>query len=258
MHLRVRVKSNVQYDHGGTPQRVIGIIQDITNIKRNETQLQKALEEKTALLAEVHHRVKNNLAIVSGLLELQRMESENEEIDFAFTQSINRISSIAMVHELIYQSDELSSVDIQSYLDNLIPQIKDTMASEQKEVDINLDLENYQISITQAIPVGLLLNELLTNSFKYAFRGRETGSIKISVRHYPDNNLKVVYEDDGNGFGANTDFENPVNLGLTLVHSQLNQLEASYKVDTRDRFRIEFMFNGKIEETGFHRSEETG
>ncbi|HBX65660.1 MAG TPA: hypothetical protein DEG32_05725, partial [Balneolaceae bacterium] len=117
---------------------------------------------------EIHHRVKNNLAIVSGLLELQSMEVE-DPIKIPLKRSINRIQSIAMVHELMYQTEQLSSVNLKNYLDKLIPGIYRTMQSD-KEIKINQNVQNCKVNINQAIPLGLLMNELLTNSFKYAFQ----------------------------------------------------------------------------------------
>ncbi|SMO77993.1 PAS domain-containing protein [Gracilimonas mengyeensis] len=244
----IRVKSNVELNKEGNPEYVFGVIQDIDKVKRNELKLEKALDEKTVLLAEVHHRVKNNLAIISGLLELQRMEANDENIHDYFNQSINRISSIAMVHELLYQSEEFSSVDLHSYLQRLIPGIQDTMSSSHKNISINLNIENYQISINQAIPIGLLLNELLTNSFKYAFKNRKKGVINIVLKRFDKNKLRINYSDDGVGFTEHIEFEKPQNLGLTLVHTQLQQLNSDYTVDTENGFNLEVIFKANIKE----------
>ena len=148
--------------------RIMGITQDITERKKSEAFIENSLKEKTTLLAEIHHRVKNNLAIVSGLLELQKVEVNDKQLSDIFDQSINRIISIAMVHELMYNTEDLSSVYVDTYLHKLVPAISATMQYRNQHVEFNLDITHYKLNINQAIPLGLLLNELITNSFKYA------------------------------------------------------------------------------------------
>jgi hypothetical protein len=228
-------------DNEGNVIRVMGITQDVTETKRSKLLIEQSLNEKTTLLSEIHHRVKNNLAIVSGLLELQKNEVDDEKTIAAFEQSINRIISIAMVHELMYKSPELSSVNVHDYLERLIPAISSTMKDNTKKIDFDIKIADKKLNITDAIPLGLLLNELITNSFKYAFRNKEEGSIGIDLL-VQKNIISVKYEDNGEGFKEGIDFENPKNLGLNLIHAQLKQLNASYKVDTGSKFSLEFEF----------------
>ncbi len=223
---------------------VIGITvfsSDITFRKEAERKIQEALDEKTTLLAEIHHRVKNNLAIVSGLLELQSREIDDERIKIPFQQSVNRIMSIAMVHELMYKSPELSSVNIQLYLDQLLPAIKSTVQDEDKKIELDTSIEDFRLNINEAIPLGLLFNELFTNSFKYAFNGRDSGRIEVILSSQGDK-VEVHYSDNGVGFSEDVDFDNPSNLGLTLIHTQLAQLEAEYEADTNNKFQLTFRF----------------
>lgn len=222
-------------------QRLMGITQDITERKKAEEMIENSLKEKTTLLSEIHHRVKNNLAIVSGLLQLQSYETDDERLSVAFDQSINRIISIAMVHELMYKSTDLSSINIQEYLETLIPAITATMNDNSKNIKFIIDIDDSKMNINEAIPLGLLLNELFTNSFKYAFRGRKEGLIKVTLQA-DLSSVKVVYEDDGVGFGPNLDFSKPKNLGLNLIHSQLQQLNATFSVETESKFKLEFTF----------------
>ncbi|MFY0696228.1 MAG: PAS domain S-box protein [Balneola sp.] len=225
-------------------QKVMGITQDITERKKSEEIIENSLKEKTTLLSEIHHRVKNNLAIVSGLLQLQKNEVKDEKVTAAFEQSINRIISIAMVHELMYKSPELSSINIQTYLDMLVPAISAAMSDHNRDIEFDIEIDQYKLNINQAIPIGLLLNELITNSFKYAFQDQEEGMINIKL-DADGEKVTVLYEDNGSGFGDDSNFDKPKNLGLNLIHTQLQQLGASYTVDTTDKFKLEFTFESE-------------
>lgn len=243
----LQVDANPLLDKKGNVLRVVTTFIDISQRKDQEEALKEALKEKTTLLSEIHHRVKNNLAIVSGLLELQSMEVDLEH-KLPLQRSINRIHSIAMVHELMYETERLSSVNIKHYLNQLIPAIEKTMQT-KNEVAINLDLEEYQLNINQAIPLGLLFNELLTNSFKYAFLKIFDGRIDISLK-FADNKLHFTYKDNGPGFKAGQSFSESSSLGLNLIRAQLDQLHADYNVETNGKFELEFTF--KISERGPH------
>ncbi len=243
----LQVDANPLLDKKGRVLRVATTFIDISPRKDQEEVLKDALKEKTTLLAEIHHRVKNNLAIVSGLLELQSMELDPEH-KLPLQRSINRIHSIAMVHELMYETERLSSVNIKHYLNQLIPAVEKTMQT-KNEVIINLDLEEYQLNINQAIPLGLLFNELLTNSFKYAFLKTFDGQIDISME-VVDKKLVFSYKDNGPGFSKGQDFSNTPGLGLSLIHAQLDQLHAEYELETNEKFELKFEFN--ISERGPH------
>jgi len=246
-HVWLEVDANPLLDKSGEVQRIVTTFIDISQIKDQEEVLKEALKEKTTLLSEIHHRVKNNLAIVSGLLELQSMEVDHEH-KLPLQRSINRIHSIAMVHELMYETERLSSVNIKNYLDQLIPAIQRTMQT-KNEVAINLDLEEFQLNINQAIPLGLLFNELLTNSFKYAFLKIINGRIDISMKAL-DSKLHFTYKDNGPGFKVGQDFSEGSGLGLNLIHAQLDQLHSDYVAKTNGKFELNFAFN--ILERGPH------
>lgn len=214
---------------------------DISERKKAEVLIKKSLDEKTTLLSEIHHRVKNNLAIVSGLLQLQKSEVNDNRLSTIFDQSINRIISIAMVHELMYSSDDLSSINVHDYLDKLIPAISSTMQNRIQDVEFDIDVQDHRLNINEAIPLGLLLNELITNSFKYAFKGRSNNRIAIHLS-VNDKQIQVSYSDNGIGYPEHIDFNTPKNLGLNLIHAQLQQLDANYQVATNGKFKLEFSF----------------
>lgn len=215
---------------------------DFINIVENGLKQYYVKENIELQLAEIHHRVKNNLTIISCLLELQINELKDEQIKSHFKQSINRINSIAKVHELIYKSEDMTSVDIKAYLENIIPAILNSVESQDLKIDFNFDIPSHNLPVNQAIPLGLIFNELITNSVKYAFRQRNNGVISISM-HTKKSKLLFTYEDDGNGFDEGIGFRTTKSLGLTLVHLQLQQLESVYNVETENHFKLDFSFN---------------
>lgn len=223
-------------------QYVIGNGIDITDRVEAE-------QENTILLQEVHHRVKNNLAIISGILRLELDDISDESYSrFPLERSINRIHSIAKVHELLYQTSSFSQVSVNKYISDLISTITGTLqVTDQVTIDINV--AEIEMNINEIIPLGMLLNELLTNSLKYAFVGKKDGRINLTVTQSDDNGYDVYYSDNGKGFDRSA-FENSETLGLTIVNMLLKQLEAEYEVNTEGGFTISFTFSKKV--TGSH------
>lgn len=220
-----------------------GIYVDITDRKRAEEKLKSNLREKEVLLAEIHHRVKNNLAVITGLLELQALNSENEDAHKVLKDSQMRVNSIALVHELLYQSDDFSQVDIPSYLKDLTRVISNSLERTAKPVKIEFDLDQIELEITQAIPCGLILNEILTNSYKHAFAGREAGEISISFKNC-DNQIVYKVRDNGVGLPEENE-EDKQSLGMTLVKTLGRQLNAETNIYSDNGANFEFRFSKK-------------
>jgi two-component sensor histidine kinase len=153
-----------------------------------------------------------------------------------------------MVHELMYQTEQLSSVNIKNYLSKLIPGIQRTLQSGEK-IKINLDIAQFEVNINQAIPLGLLMNELLTNSYKYAFKGAGYGQIDITMESR-DDKLTFHYKDSGPGFTDGNDFSDGSSLGLSLINAQLEQLHSDFDVKTDGCFELTFSFS--ISQRGPH------
>lgn len=235
----------------GEDQQMLAILEDITPEKKYQKQIEESLEEKKVLLSEVHHRVKNNLAIIAGLIELQKETLDNEKLVTILNVTQNRIHSISGVHELLYNTESFSEISFEEYAKKLIERLHRMFQSEKKNVDISYDFDLGCLNINQAIPLGLLLNELVTNSFKHAFRNREGGKISISIKEEKHNtdSIKVIYQDDGNGFD-NKVFESSNTLGVTLIKTLLSQLNADYTINARNGFHFEFIF--QIREKGSH------
>mgnify|MGYP001231500516 CR=1 FL=1 len=237
----VAVRSIPIKDKNGELIRLFGANQDITVYENNKQELERTLSEKLTLLSEVHHRVKNNLALISGLFQLQGMYTKSEELDEKLKQSTTRIKSIAMVHELLYQSSHLNSININKYIEKVIPTLETTYADKNLKPAIQIKACDHEININQAVPIGLILNELITNSFKYAFDGISDPEISIELSLIEDE-LQMQYRDNGIGLPEQIDFNSSGSLGFTLVKSQLEQLSANYIVHTDQGFGITFTF----------------
>jgi PAS domain S-box-containing protein len=221
---------------------IYGIYVDITERKKAEEKIKKSLKEKEVLLAEIHHRVKNNLAVIAGLLELQQFKADSKEARNILRESQLRINSIALIHEKLYQNENLSEVSIDVYLKELLDIIVSSMATEVTDVSISIDSASIFLTINQAIPCGLILNELITNVYKHAFEGRKTGDINIKLKQ-EDETFLLCVEDNGRGMPENIDYDNPSTLGLTLIQTLSNQLRGSCNFENQEngmRFNLEF------------------
>jgi two-component sensor histidine kinase len=200
----------------------------------------KALKEKEVLISEIHHRVKNNLAIVSGLLELQAIKSDNQELIDVVRMTQDRIQSIAGVHELLYQTDRFTDIPFETYLQRLSDHLMDIHNGETRSIECRIQCENVNLSINQAIPLGMLISELITNSFKHAFDGEQSGIIEISLKS-SKYKIHVDYRDNGDGFDP-SDFETDSSIGITIIKTLLKQINAKYRIQTSEGFHLKTSF----------------
>ncbi len=228
-------------DEIGDIYALLAVVENVTERKEIEQTIKRNLEEKEILLQEIHHRVKNNLAVVSGLLELQAYRLEKPETIEMMNKSTNRILSIAKVHEMLYQSSDFTSISFSGYVEELSQIIMNTMNKEDKEIDILSDIQVETININQGVPLGIIFNELITNSIKYGFKGHSGHEISIKVKEIEDGRVEVIYKDNGVGI-KKFDQEKRSGLGITLVENLLEQLDAEYKYRTDDGFQIQFLF----------------
>jgi two-component sensor histidine kinase len=225
----------------------MGTVKDITDRKKAEEQIKNSLEEKEILLREIHHRVKNNLMIVSSLLAHQSQYIRDKDVIDMFTDSQNRILSMALVHEKLYQSKNLAKIDFKEYIDDLVVDLIQSYEVNGNKITLNMNIENIQLDIDFAIPCGLIINELVTNSLKYAFPvGTQTqGEIKIAF-HSIDRNeniFELVDSDNGIGLPKDLDFRKTDSLGLhlvtTLAEKQLHG-EITLNRSKGTEFKIKF------------------
>lgn len=209
-------------------------VTDITDRKRNEEALARALEDKTTLLKEVHHRVKNNLQVIGSLLYLQSHTLNNDFAKKAFNDSRLRVRAMAAVHELIYENDSLDSINFEVYLQKLAGIIVKSMKSQ--EIRTVVDADNIAFAIDKAIPLGLICNELITNTIKYAFPEHHKGEPTLWVRLERNLNHTVTMTYEDNGMGLPEDFEanSKDSLGMTIIDSLSGQLGGTITFNRRD------------------------
>ncbi len=200
----------------------------------------EALKEKEVLISEIHHRVKNNLAVISSLIDLQRIESDDSKVSDILQKTQNRIHSIAGVHELLYHSESLSNIPIRDYLNNLINRHLDVYEEDGKTVEVKVDSTVDYLSINQALPLGVLISELVTNSFKHAFTDKKEGEIVLQITS-DDKLVHVQYSDNGSGFEREA-FEEGKGLGVTIIKALLGQLNADYQLESEIGFKFKFSF----------------
>ncbi|EMJ93310.1 sensor histidine kinase [Leptospira alstonii] len=202
------------------------IIRDITERKHGEERLKKTLEEKEVMLKEIHHRVKNNLQVVASLLGLQAEHSENEKISRILKECERRIQSMALIHKELYQSENITKIDFYDYLDTLLVSLLHSFGKEKK-VEFRISSKPNFVSIETAIPLGLIVNELVTNSLKYAFSDEGGGKISVKLRL---DVLESVLEvcDNGVGMPETFDLDKSESLGLRLVGILSKQLRGKF------------------------------
>lgn len=214
-------------------EKTVGItllLEDITERKKAENKIIESLQEKEVLLREIHHRVKNNMQIISSLLNLQIQFEDFDETVGVLKESQGRVKSMAMVHEKLYQSDSFSKINFKEYLTNLVSDIFYSYGIKREYIDFKLDIADLNISIDTSIPLGLIINELVTNSVKYAFPNNKKGSIRIIFK-LEDHCYVLIIADDGVGITEDIELGKTETLGLQLVMSLVNQLGGTLKLD---------------------------
>jgi two-component sensor histidine kinase len=211
-------------------------------LQKHVRQVEESLEEKNVLLKEIHHRVKNNLQVISSLLSLQSAQVKDPMTVQLFRDSQNRVRTMALIHEKLYQSHDLARIDFKSYIESLSSYLVRSFAVEAFGVTFCLDIEQISLGIDQAIPCGLIVNELVTNSLKYAFPDSQQGQVTIQFKIDERQQLHLNVGDTGVGFPKNIDYQNTASLGLQLVNSLVNQLEGSIELvcSGGTEFKIKF------------------
>ncbi|MCC3415841.1 MULTISPECIES: PAS domain S-box protein [unclassified Microcoleus] len=206
------------------------VVRDITDRKRDEDRIKASLAEKEVLLKEIHHRVKNNLQVISSLLKLQSRYIQDSRVSEMLKESQNRVRSMAMVHEQLYQSKDLSNIDFAEYIQNLAHNLFQAYEIDTEGVKLQTNIAPCSMNIDTAVPCGLIINELVTNSLKYAFTGQTQGKIKIDFTL--DNNRVCVLavSDSGIGFPPDLDYRNARTLGLRLVGSLVKQIRGKIEL----------------------------
>lgn len=214
---------------------------DISERKKMEGEIGDSLKEKELLLKEIHHRVKNNLQVISSLLNMQSRYIKNKTDQELFRESQTRAKSMALIHERLYQSTDLRRIDFGEYIKTLTYDLYHSYGGNPNTIKLNIELEPIMVDINTAVPCGLIVNELLSNTLKHAFPNGRRG--ELNIKFYSKNkNLVLIVRDDGVGFPEDLNFRNTESLGLNLVNTLVGQIngEIEIMVDHGTEFKIKF------------------
>jgi two-component sensor histidine kinase len=204
--------------------------QEITERVRAEERIQASLKEKEVLLKEIHHRVKNNLQVVSSLLSLQSQTVDSPAALEVLQESQNRIRSMALIHERLYRSEDLAQVDFAVYIRDLATFLVRSYRAQLGPISLNIEAEGIFLGIDAAIPCGLITNELISNALKHAFPNGRGGEIRVKIGTHGDQQFTLIVGDNGVGFPQDVDFQNTESLGMQLVNTLVDQLEGTVEL----------------------------
>jgi two-component sensor histidine kinase len=207
-----------------------------------EENLKRSLTEKDILLKEVHHRVKNNMQIISSILKMQERQVEDPKLKEILEESQNRIRSMALVHEDLYRHENLANIKFINYAKSLAGNLMRTYTDQQGKINVVYEIEDVMLPLDTGIPCGLIINELISNAFKYAFKGHEKGTIKIGFQTNSDGKYILEVSDDGVGFDNEYKIENAKTLGLKIVNKLVQQIDGTleYVFKEGSKFIIKF------------------
>ncbi len=238
--INVEIRVNETIYRGKTVR--IATIRDITDRKKAEEKIRAALGEKEILLKEIRHRVKTNLQSVLGLLDFQASAIVDSDARRAFKESQNRILAMALIHEKLYEMDDLSRIDFEEFTGNLISHLGSTYSARDRNIRIESSAPGARLNVDTAVPCGLIINELVTNALEHAFVGRGGGNVLVSLTRNGNDRFVLTVSDDGIELPEDAMTPGPNQLGLTLVNSFTDQLSGNMSVDRKDgtSFSIEF------------------
>jgi PAS domain S-box-containing protein len=233
------VSSTVYLDRNGQ-QRMSMIIRDVTDRVRAQEQIKMSLREKEIMLKEIHHRVKNNMQVISSMLSLESQKTPDPHIRGLFGESINRIRTMALVHERLYKSGTLAAVGFKELLTAVASDLQRFYSV--AGVACRVEAEDLALGIDTAIPCGMIVNELVSNAFKHAFLGRSSGHVLISLRRLEDGKLELSVEDAGVGFPPDSDFRTMSSIGMTLVNALTAQISGTIRLERNGGTRFVIIF----------------
>jgi len=202
-------------------------------LRQSLSEQAELLSEKDVLMKEIHHRVKNNLQVISGLLELQSKTVNDDAAKDALMEGRNRVRSIALIHQNLYQFENLSSIELKRFVNDLCRQVE-SVYKKQSRITMNINVPVLYLDIDSAVPLGLIMNELLSNSFKYAFNGTAPGEIDIEIRVVEEGKYELIYSDNGPGLPADFELTNTATLGLQLIHDLSRQIGGQVKYEYKN------------------------
>ncbi|BAY79822.1 signal transduction histidine kinase (plasmid) [Nostoc linckia NIES-25] len=225
------------FEHPEYGSVLVAVQQDITEHKQAEEKIKASLKEKEVLLKEIHHRVKNNLGIVSSLLQMQCRRTQDPQVAAILRDSQNRIASIALVHEKLYRSEDLADIDFAQYIPDLTTHLFDSYNVSSSQIKLKIQVDDASLDIETAIPCGLIINELVSNALKYAFVGNREGEIEVKFYQESECTLILIIRDNGIGLPENFDTKKLKTLGITLVQGLVKQLRGKLEIDSHQGTR---------------------
>lgn len=215
--------------------------QDITEYRRVES----TWKEKEVLLQEIHHRVKNNLQVISSLLSLQASTETDKRTIEALEKSQRRVKVMAHMHETLHQSDDLTSINGRDYLNTIVEDMETSSGNDARRISFRLDTDDIVLDAEYAIPCGQITSELLSNSLKHAFPNGQPGNIKVSLRRKGGGKIELTVADDGKGLPEGIDLQQTKTLGMRLVYALTTQLSGAVHFDGSDGTRVKITFPEK-------------
>jgi PAS domain S-box-containing protein len=214
-------------------------------LKRREERLRASLREKEALLREIHHRVKNNLAVIHSLVSLQCSHGTGKTLTEVCSDLQSRIRAMSLAHEILYQSDNLGLLDVREYLRALMNQLSDSILTLGTPINLETKIQHMSLSLNAAIPVGCIIAELVTNCFKHAFPHGNTGNILISFRNIGEEEFELTVKDDGIGIAEDIDLKNPQTMGLDLIGTFVKHLQGRMEINRKAGTEVRISFQDK-------------
>ena len=230
------------FDSNNELQNLVIIDTDITRLKKYEEQLQASLNERSMLLREIHHRVKNNLQIIISLFNLQSYHIKDEAALMAMLEAQQRVRSLALIHERFYQSEGLSKIDFDDYIQRLASNLFTSYNVSKEKVNMKILADKVNLDIDTAVPCGLIVNELISNAFKHAFNEAYQGELKIEFREIAPENYLLKIKDNGKGLPSDFDIKKSDTLGMQLVSALAEQIDGKYSFENNNGlvFSLEF------------------
>lgn len=214
-------------------------------ISKQKNDLEKSLDEKNVLLKEIHHRVKNNLQMVMSILEIQNSTLSNKKLKGILSESQNRIQSIALVHEQLYNNNALNNLELKNYIEQLIQQIIIIATPKNKKIDYKINIENIYFSTDLTLILGIIINELISNIYKYAFLSKDEGFYSVDIKKTQNGYFLLEVYDNGIGVDHKIDLNNINSLGLRIVNLMVNQLKGDIKISNLNGTKFSIKFNPK-------------
>ena len=241
-HLEEQVAQRTK-DLSSTNQK---LEEEINERIKAEKKLKASLEEKEVLLEEINHRVKNNMQIISSMIRLQFRNQTNPDLEIHLNDIQQRIQTMSLVHEKLYQSKSLSKINLPEFIRDLSGELMASYGTNETQIQLELELENINLEMGLTIPCGLIINELMTNAIKYAFPDDTNGTLKIALRHESTNRIRLTVEDDGPGLPEGVDWQHSKGIGLRLIHILSNQIQGDYQFQTLDGTSFSLIFPERL------------